>query len=288
METTPKPSEQKPQKPAPSGIRDNPQPLGTRSRRTYMSSGKVRSHVPNHRSRHSAHLTEQQAIGLIAAAVHARNIERPLNRFITIHLERGDLDPRTHRAQDAVGRYLRLAGQWLADRDVPITFIWVLEHAQGTGLHAHILIHVPPALAKDFGYRARSRWLSLCGIEPQKNVIRSKPVGPRGFGLVTATSKDRQSYLNQLQGVLRYITKAINPDAKSKLLSQSARASRPSAAELLGIESEYCEPIYGRRCSRSQNIGEAARTRYAEERLGPIPATVPGGKTVMAWRGVRA
>jgi hypothetical protein len=287
MKTTPEHKEQEPQKTEPSGIRDNPQPLGTRRHDTYESSGKVRSHVPNHRSRYSLHLTEQHAIGLIKAAVHARNIGQPLNRFITIHLERGDLDQRTHRAQDAIGRYLRLAGQWLTDRNVPITFVWVLEQAVGTGLHAHILIHVPPALAKDFGYRARSRWLSLCGIEPKQGVIRTERVGPRGFELVTATSKDRQSYLNQLQGVLRYMTKAIDPDARSTLLSQSSGASRPSTAELLGIEPEYCEPIFGRRCSRSQNIGETARTRYAEERLEPIPAAMPGEKTAMAWREVR-
>jgi hypothetical protein len=257
------PKAEKPQKPAPSGIRDNPRPFGTPRPHTYKSSGRVRSWVPNRSTRFTEHLSEAKVIDLIEASVHAREIGRPLNRFITIHLERGDI---VGRPQEAVGHFLRMAGQWLGDREVPSTFVWVLEQAAGTGLHAHILIHCPPELAKDFSNRARSRWLSLSSIEPRKGVIKTERVGPRGFTMARASQAERQSYQNQLQGVLRYITKAIDPEAKSTLARHLPHAARPTTAELLRVEPEYCAPIYGRRCSRSQNIGATARARYDEQR----------------------
>lgn len=228
-----------------------------------MSKGRVRTHVPNHRNRSSAHLKEAQIIAAIAAAVHARTLNQPLNRFVTIHLEKGELPG---RAQDAVGAYLKTAGKWLRVRGVTPTYLWWLEHAVGTGLHVHMLIHVPAELRDAFSIKARHAWLRAAGLVPHAGVIRTERVEPRGIGAAGPTRRQQQSYQNQLQGVLRYMGKSIDPDATSSLHRHLPLAERPTAAVALGIRPEYCHPIYGRRISVSENIGPTARKRFEAER----------------------
>lgn len=250
--------------------------LGTKKHRTLLSRNNPRCHIPNHRDRASSHLTEKQALELIEAATHARTIGRPLNRFVTIHLERGK---NGRRAQEAIGHYLRMAGQWLATRGSPSTFVWVLEHAQGTGLHAHMLLHIPPEHVKQFADLARSEWLRHAGLQFAPGLIKSERVGPRGFNPTEAKDYERQSYRRSLQGTLRYMLKAIDPEAKSTLARYLPHAADTTISTLLGIDTEYCQPIKGRRCSRSQNISKAARERYAAERLGPIAGTATWVRT---------
>lgn len=266
METPLEPSAEKPQKPAPYGIRDEPTPLGTRRTHTYKSRGRVRSYSPNHSGRFTLHLDEAKAIDLIEAAVHAREIGRPLNRFITIHLEKAGID--TH-GQPQLGKFLKLAGQWLGDRGVPATYIWVMEKGMGTGLHVHMLIHVPAILRKDFSYRARYQWPKLAKIEPLKGVIYTSPPTEAKATRLGDTPSG-QSYLNQLRGALRYMLKAIDKEAQSRIAPLLG-----TTAELLKVRPQYSSPLYGRRCSRSENIGAAARARYAEERIGPVAVPVP-------------
>lgn len=228
-----------------------------------MSKDRVRTHVPNHRNRSSIHLKEAQIIAAVAAAVHARTLNQPLNRFVTIHLEKGELPG---RAQDAVGAYLKAAGKWLRVRGVTPTYLWWLEHAVGTGLHVHMLIHVPAELRDAFSIKARHAWLKASGLVPHAGVIRTEQVEPRGIGPTGPTKRQRQSYQNQLQGVLRYMGKSIDPDATSSLHRHLPLAARPTAAVALGIKPEYCHPIYGRRISVSENIGPTARKRFEAER----------------------
>lgn len=228
-----------------------------------MSRGRVRTHVPNHRNRSTSYQSETQIIGALGAAVHARTIGRPLNRFVTIHLERGELPG---RAQDAVGAYLKTAAKWLRSRGIAPTYLWWLEHAVGTGLHVHMLMHVPADLRDTFNIKARHAWLKAAGLVPHAGVIRTERIEPRGIGTSGPTKRQQESYQNQLQGVLRYMGKSIDPDAKSSLHGHLPLAERPTAAAVLGIKPEYCHPIYGRRISVSENIGPAARKRFAAER----------------------
>jgi len=213
--------------------------------------------------RYTLTLSAAKVFELIAAAAHAKKIGCPLNRFISVHLDRGDLDD---RAQIAVGGFLRRAGQWLGDRDIPATYLWVLEHVAGTGLHVHILIHVPPTIQKDFGFRARHAWLKLSGLTPSANVIRSEHVGPRGFDQATASKRDKASYDRQLAGVLRYHLKNIDPAAPMPGLDDT------TAAAALRIDPESSTAIYGKRCGWSQNIGATARQRWRDKRPAPQPA----------------
>lgn len=219
-----------------------------------------KSRVPsNHRSRYTLHLSENKALDLIAAAVHAIQIGLPLNRFVSINFTRADL---LVRPQDAISHYLKLAGQWLADRDTPPTFIWIIEQACGTGLHVHLLLHCPAMLVTEFEYHARSRWLSTAEIDPGRGVRKCVPIGPRGFDGKGASEADKKLYRNKLGGLLRYLLKSLDPEEPSSLDDHLPKSSRRSAANILKVRVEYCSAIYGRRCSRSQNIGRSAREHW--------------------------
>lgn len=230
---------------------------------TLLSKGKAprsRSHIPNSRHRWTEYLDAQKGFDLVDAATHASRIGRPLNQFVTIHFERANLSD-LWRPQDAISAWLKLAGQWLGLRDVPCTFLWVMEHAPGTGLHVHILLHCPPNLRKDFKAKGEGAWLRKAGMAPaagDRHAIHFERVGPRGYDPATAIAKQRGTYHRQLKGLLRYHLEGLDPDQHISLVDGEAKP----ITELLGVEPSRSIAIYGRRASRSQNIGKTARDRF--------------------------
>lgn len=241
---------------------------------TLLSNGKAprpRRHIPNSRANWTAYLDAEKGLGLIEGAVHAAKINRPLNLSVTIHFERASLSD-LWRPQDAVGAWLKRAGQWLGLRAIPCTFLWVMEHAVGTGRHVHILLHCPPAHQKAFKEKGRGDWLRKAGMIPIKHAIHYERVGPRGYDPATATTAQRGTYLRQLQGSLRYHIKGLDPDQRIDL-----GVGPKLITELLGIEPEYSSPIYGRRVSRSQNIGRTAIERYHAQRHEEAQKGLSGG-----------
>jgi hypothetical protein len=143
---------------------------------------------------------------------------------------------------------------------IPATFIWVREHVIGTGRHVHILLHCPLEYQAEFKKRAKQKWVLLAGMDKaDRDTLHFERIGPRGYAEGPASTRDRQKYLNQLKGSLKYHLKGIDPD---QALPRVTGDNRP-IAELLGIEPEGNQPIYGRRASQSQNISRGARERYA-------------------------
>ena len=254
----------------------NPQNVGTfggaglfRDRRasapySLLSKGRTpprpRQHIPNSRHRWTEYLSAPLAMDLIKAAIHASKIGRPLNLFVTLHFERANLLP-TYRAQDAIGAWLKRAGQWLGLRAIPNTFVWVIEHAPGTGEHVHILMHCPHEHRKAFRAKAEKDWMCGAGMVPakgDKGAIHIVRIGPRSYDHGTATRAEHGTYNRQLKGILRYHLKGIDPDSKMALIA----GKNAPFVEMFGIDPEYSVPIYGRRASRSQNIGPTARAKY--------------------------
>jgi hypothetical protein len=223
---------------------------------------------PNHRGRSSEYIGSEQAFDLIAAASHARLIGLPLNLFITINFEAGDLES-GRRGQEALSAWLKRAGQWLALRGVKLTYIWVLEHASGAGLHTHILLHCPHKHHAAFKKMGRTSWAVKAGMRPatgsRQNAIYYEKVGPRGYDGPNALPNHHQTYYNQLKGILKYHLKAINPEEVVKL-DQAQRL----LGDFLKVEENYSLPIYGRRLSRSENISKKAREAYHAEREATI------------------
>ncbi len=220
----------------------------------------------NHRHRFSLYLSEAKALDLVEAAIHAMRIGCPLNRFVTINFTRADT---VARPQDAVGHYLRLVSRFFRERGVRSTFLWVLEQAQGTGLHVHILLHCPDQLAASFAYRARFKWLRLSGVEARRGVSKIITVGPRGYCEGSKPGNNWKSYTKCLSGLLRYLLKSMDPSEPSSLLPRLEGRQHPSGCALLGVRPAFCSAIYGRRCSRSENISAGARNRWHTGAKGP-------------------
>jgi hypothetical protein len=253
-----------------------------------------RAHTPNHRDRGRQFLRDDQLLDLISAATHARIIGSPLNRFLTIIL-REDPDGNVNgRAQKAISEYLDHARRWLKRRHVEAAFVWTIEMGSVKGLHAHILLHCPDEHYADFSKLAHHRWPGLAGIETSTAGLRLDPGDriikfSRWFDKPPIGGWGQGVYLKRLGTQLKYMTKAIDPEARATLIVGPAEpwfvgfvatlagtsparflvtdaADMPTMASVLGIHRQPCPVIYGRRCSRSQNISEKSRRLYAEER----------------------
>ena len=192
--------------------------------------------------RGSWRLTDTQRSNLIAASRHAAKIGLPLNRFVTINWEAAGVGDGVR----ATGRFLKQAQDWLRRLGHRLAYVWVQERGRRVGQHVHILLHVPPACARRFGQLQR-RWLRTCGATFGKGVVKTRPVG-RGYA--AALSKGESGYLRDLDRVLRYV------------LKQSSVRRAGSGSHPWGTSGSL---VLGKRCSTSENIGSAARARFAND-----------------------
>lgn len=189
----------------------------------------------------STEIAFARAEPIIHAAIHAKRTGRPLNRFVTIAFGDG-LCPL--RASEALGKFLKSAGDWLRWHDAPVAFVWTIEHPPGKSEHAHLLIHVPEVLKADFS-RLQRGWITRTRTYWAKGVVHSEPVGETDAALV---------------GVLRYMLKG--GDAETR--------------QALGID--YFGPqgrVDGKRCGMSNSLGASARARENGP-LGPSERPTAG------------
>ncbi|MBV1900105.1 MAG: hypothetical protein KUG56_00370 [Kordiimonadaceae bacterium] len=195
----------------------------------------------NSKDRYSQFINKQAASNLIEAALFASSIGQPLNRFTTIHWEAGGVQT---NSPDATGRLLKLARDWLRLKGVEFAHLWVREGGLGIGHHSHILMHLPPYIARQFAAKQRA-WLKVCGINFAKGVICSKPIG-RSLSHASRNIQYGEYYEDHLMRVVAYLLKGADGEAQ----------------RLVGLRyAEPCGLIVGKRCSTSQNIGRAARQR---------------------------
>jgi hypothetical protein len=182
-----------------------------------------------------------QGRSVIAGAIHAVTLARPLNRFVTIHWEAGGLGgslPTT--------RFLKLAGDWLALRSVPRVWLWVRESGDGKGDHVHILMHVPAHLGRAFAGQQR-RWLKACGSVYRTGVIKTRAIG-HSYATPQPGSELARTYGPNLRTAVEYLLKGADA----------------AAAKTLGLtrSREFEGTITGKRTATSQGIGPAARARW--------------------------
>ena len=136
----------------------------------------------NRADRVSDSLSLMQAKNIIEAAQYAAAIGLPFNRHVTIHWERAGVHD--NRAAAATGRFLKLAGDWIAKRGpqfeynqrkskrlARIAWAWVRENGDGKGSHVHILMHLPTVkITGKNGARAHG------DNTPGKHRARARPV----------------------------------------------------------------------------------------------------------------
>jgi hypothetical protein len=183
-------------------------------------------------------LTGAQRSNLIAASRHAAPIGLPLNRFVTINWEAAGVAD----GVSATGRFLKHAQDWLRRHRHRLAYIWVQERGRRIGQHVHILLHVPPTCARRFGQLQR-RWLRASGATLKKGIVKTRPVG-RDYA--AALRPGNGSYLRDLGRVLRYVMKQSSMRAGTRTHHWDTSGSF----------------VLGKRCSTSENIGSAARTRF--------------------------
>lgn len=186
-------------------------------------------------------LTGSQRSNMIAASRHAAAIGLPLNRFVTINWEAAGVGDGVR----ATGRFLKQAGDWLRRHGRRLTYVWVQERGRRVGQHVHVLLHVPPACARRFGQLQRG-WLRASGATLSKGVVKTRPIG-RDY--TAALRAENGGYLRDLERVLRYVMK------------QASRRAGPEAYPW-GTSGSF---VLGKRCSTSENIGSAARARFAND-----------------------
>lgn len=234
---------------------------GTGTGQPHKPRRRSRRHIPNSADRQSRFLAEGNAINLIEATAHALRIGWPVSYMVTINFRLGRLK---RRAQDAITDFNQHARYWLTARGIPLVRVSALEHSDG-GLHLHQLIHLPPHLRKDFERLAVNNWLRLSGLDPKGEQggkvldISDRIGGLRRFRPAQWCNEERNTYVRSVRGQLRYLLKAIDPHARSIIAPKLG-----TTAELLKVNPRPCEPIIGKRCGTSQNIGSTARQKARE------------------------
>lgn len=194
----------------------------------------------NHKGRVSFQISSQATYHLVAATQFAIREGLPFNRFITVSWFRAGVQDA--KATDCLTRFLKVAGGWIRSRNGKFAWVFVREHdpAAAIGSHVHILVHISPDLATDFGRRVRG-WVALAtGCSYVKGAIKSRPVGRTSRTYLTSP----QAYHANLCNALAYMLKAADPSARLAL----------------NLPGRYrpC-PVTGKRTGTSQNIGIAAQ-----------------------------
>ena len=189
----------------------------------------------NRADRSSDALSPSMARGLIEATGFAVRSGLPFNRMVTIHWEAG----RVEDDLKATARFLKLAGDWVRRQGGVLAFLWVRENGPGKGRHVHILMHLPPDLARAFN-RCQRRWLRACGAIWRAGVLLSRPVA-RSLSHALTGGPDYDANLAEALG---YLLKGADGPAR----------------EAFGIRRrEAGGSVVGKRCGVSVNIGPGMR-----------------------------
>lgn len=227
-------------------------PIGTR--RAVNSSPSVASSPArcwggkrNNASRTSNSLSLSQAANIIEAAQFAAAAGMAFNRHLTIHWQQAGVPD--EQAAWATGRFLKLAGDWIAKRgglelnqeqSSSFAWVWVRENGERKGSHVHILLHLPAGT--QIGAMQR-RWLrAVTDLPYSASTIKTTRIG----GTAGAAESAPAAFQTNLAAVVGYILKGTSPNV----------------ARELGLERrEAGGRIVGKRAATSQNIGRSARAK---------------------------
>lgn len=98
----------------------------------------------NLRDRVTWQLKERQCRTAIDRSFEAWDGGQPLNRFITLAWGKAGID--ASEAVRATGDFINRARDWMRWHGHPMPWVWVQEHGDTFGQHAHVLLHVPAEL----------------------------------------------------------------------------------------------------------------------------------------------
>ncbi|WP_126174614.1 rolling circle replication-associated protein [Altericroceibacterium xinjiangense] len=185
-------------------------------------------------------LTLEQVQNNWAALGFADHLELRPNLTLDIHFDRGDLFDPVNRASGSLQAFLKSARQWIERKGSKTAYIWVLEsRGDSDGIHAHILIHVPPALTRRF-HDLRPRWARKAGLNMQIGKVIHREDMPT---------------LEATKGKLQYMSKDLHP--KHWPIFQAG-----GRIHLHDCGKPSDQPIYGKKAGVSRNIDAKARASH--------------------------
>jgi hypothetical protein len=188
-----------------------------------------RHHLSNNGARRVSHfINRRPAVNIHHATRYAERIGVPLNRFVTINFTSGGCS-----AELAAQMLQKMISQrfapWLrrtAKVRIPLSYVWTLE-AAGNQMAAHLLVHMPSPLMKEFDARLREWLKGLFDVEHlDPSALHIRDVG-------------------NVVGVRRYMLKGIDPAWGPHLQVQPVPQ---------GL-------VVGKRSGFSRNLGPEARRR---------------------------
>lgn len=202
------------------------------------------SHLPR------KHLTLRQVENNWFALGYAERLGLRPNASLDIHFERAGLDDPPRSAGASLKAFLKSSRQWIERKGGQTAVIWTMENRAGVGgegIHAHVLLHVPPELLTRW-HQLRRRWARKAGMEPNK---------ARGIHFTALPT------LESAKGKLRYMSKDIHPDALP-IFEAGGRIhldnrDKPSNA-----------PVLGKKTGVSRNIDVAARSSNRRHLVEPV------------------
>lgn len=205
------------------------------------------------KGRHSSALRASDCENLILAVEHSRLIGRPLNKFLTIHLDKAGVS----NPVAALGKLRKLMSDWLRCNGADFTAVWVREAGGAKGEHVHILLSVPANKIGAFNRRQRS-WMAAVGCEWKAGVFRTRSVGGSNSAAFNPASADL--YLQAVTATLDYCLKGADLEARGRF---GIKRNEPGGE------------LVGKRCGTTENIGRTARGRWVATRAAR-PRGYPG------------
>lgn len=211
----------------------------------------------NSKTRITASLSLHQVDGLIAAVSHAERVGLPMKRLVTVHWEK--LGITDERAAAATGKFLKLIRDALAGQ--ALAYAYARENDEGDGRkgsHVHILLHVPPMAGEGFMRRLRG-WARIAagGRLHRKS---GRVIGPayvkgailtRRIGGQLGVSHDK--HVLNLGRALGYLLKGADKKTSEKRkLTDYGQTTFDAGGRIIG-----------KRAGWSENIGAAARDKFA-------------------------
>jgi hypothetical protein len=189
-----------------------------------------------------------------AALSHAEVIGLRPSAALDINFGAGDLFEPDKNAGSSLRAFIKLARQWIEKRGAQTAYIYVFENRHTcpdeTGVHAHVLIHVPSAMLSDF-HRMKKKWV-------KNKAVRMK-CKPRLFA-PTNRAKNAIKTFEGVSGKLLYMSKDLDPGA----MANGVPFLEARGFNLDDRGKPSTGPVFGLKCGVSRNINVKARTSYQQ------------------------
>jgi hypothetical protein len=164
----------------------------------------------HHHGNHALSLEDGRKIR--ASVRHAAAIGLPFNRFVTIAWELAGVED-IHAAQRTFCKFLY---DWLKRQEAGVAYLWVLERGSTLGVHSHMLIHVPPALARRMS-QLQPGWLKQAGAKRRSGYVKTLSISRSYRSALSRDGLTLHRYAHDLKRVVDYLLKGSDTATRNRL-----------------------------------------------------------------------